>query len=75
MTREQRRAAPIEDQLAMALQRERGAMTVDDLRALPVSPLIVAEGTQVLPSMLTPRSHVLWLMASKAVSAAGQDAP
>jgi hypothetical protein len=57
LTPEQRRAAPMEDWLAMSLQRERGPMTIDDLRALPASPLIIAEGPQVTPSTLPPASR------------------
>ncbi len=67
LTREQLRAAPVEDRLAMTLQRERGPMTIDDLRALPASPLIVAEGTQVLPGMLPPGSRAVWLLPSPRV--------
>jgi hypothetical protein len=35
------------EMLEMSLHRERGAMVVEDLRALPRSPLVVAEGTTV----------------------------
>ena len=73
LTPQQRQTAPIEERLAMALQRERGPMTVDDLRALPPSPLIVAEGTQVLPGMLPPASRALWLLAAPHVRRARLD--
>lgn len=48
----------------MALQRERGPMTVDDLRALPASPLVIAEGTQILPEIVPDGQAALWLMLS-----------
>ena len=48
----------------MSLHRERGAMVVDDLRALPDSPLVVAEGSP-LPAWAVPdRSRALWLLPS-----------
>jgi hypothetical protein len=34
----------------MSLHRERGAMALDDLRALPKTPLVIAEGTPLLAS-------------------------
>ena len=60
MTRQERRALSVEDRLVLALQRERGPMTLDDLRALPTSPLIVAEGTQITPRMLPPGAPASW---------------
>ncbi|MEV4065031.1 AAA family ATPase [Nonomuraea dietziae] len=62
LTPAQRAAAQMEERLAMWLQAERGPMTVADLRALPSSPLTVAEGTQVLPGMLPPGSRAVWLV-------------
>lgn len=50
----------------MALQRERGPMTVADLKALPTSPLIIAEGTQILPAMVPAGGLALWLTLSPA---------
>ncbi|MBL7494285.1 AAA family ATPase [Frankia sp. AgB1.9] len=70
MTRQQRRALSVEDILPMALQRERGPMTVDDLRALPTSPLIVAEGTQITPAMLPPGALAVFLIPSPQVQRA-----
>jgi len=70
MTRQQRRDLSVEDILPMALQRERGPMTVDDLRALPTSPLIVAEGTQITPGMLPPGALALFLIPSPRVQRA-----
>src|SRR5882762_1983423 len=52
LTAAERTARPVEERLAMALQRERGPMTLDDVRALPTSPLIIAEGTQILPDIV-----------------------
>lgn len=50
--------------LEMSLHRERGAMIVDDLRRLPTSQLIVAEGTPVSPSAVGDRSRAVWLIAT-----------
>lgn len=54
----------------MSLHRERGAMVIDDLNALPASPLIVAEGSPLPASALTrgmaERSHTVWLIPSVA---------
>jgi hypothetical protein len=52
------------EMLAMSLHRERGPMIVDDLRQLPTSPLIVAEGTTVSPSAVGDRARAVWLIAS-----------
>jgi hypothetical protein len=66
---EREQTSPAE-MLAMSLHAERGAMTVDDLRALPDSPLIVAEGTQITPAVTAAGGHAVWLM----LSAEGQQA-
>lgn len=73
LTPAERAAEPPETQLAMSLHADRGPMTVDDLRALPSSPLIVAEGTQIVPGMLPPRSTAVWLMPSDDVQLARLD--
>ena len=53
--------------LAMSLHHERGAMVVEDLRALPDAPLVVAEGSP-LPAWAVPgRSRALWLLPSEAL--------
>ncbi len=66
MTLAERLQAPPEDALELAIHWERGAMIVDDLRALPESPLIVAEGTTVLPDVVSSGiadpSRVVWLL-------------
>ena len=54
--------------LETSLHHERGAMVIEDLAALPVSPLIVAEGS-VLPAStvgrgIAVRSQAVWLMPS-----------
>lgn len=56
LTPEQRwiEASPVE-MFEMSLHRERTEMIVEDLRGLPASPLIVAEGTLVAPSLVTSR--------------------
>lgn len=64
LTASERAACPLEERMAMALQRERGPMTVEDVRSLPASPLIIAEGTQVLPDMVPTGASALWLTLS-----------
>ncbi|HEY3183631.1 MAG TPA: hypothetical protein VGJ77_12395 [Gaiellaceae bacterium] len=58
-------ATPAE-MLEMSLHAERGQMIVDDLRRLPTSPLIVAEGSTVSPAVVSSgiadRSRAVWLM-------------
>jgi hypothetical protein len=67
LTREERweKSSPA-DMLEMSLHSERGPMIVDDLRALPTFPLIVAEGSpippQVVSSGIADRSRALWLI-------------
>jgi hypothetical protein len=52
--------------LAMSLHRERGQMVIDDLRALPKTPLVVADGSTVpasaISSGLADRTRAIWLM-------------
>jgi hypothetical protein len=52
--------------LEMSLHAERGPMVLDDLRALPDSPLVVAEGStlpaQSVSSGLADRSRAVWLL-------------
>ena len=54
------------EMLETSLHRERGPMVVDDLRALPSSPLIVAEGSPVpasaVSSGIAERSRAIWLL-------------
>jgi hypothetical protein len=70
MTPEERweKSTPAE-MLELSLHAERGSMVVDDLRALPDSPLVVAEGS-VLPasavaSGIAVRSRTVWLIPSR----------
>lgn len=42
-----------DDLLAMSIHAERSSMIVDDLRGLPRSPMIVAEGTPISPSVVS----------------------
>jgi hypothetical protein len=63
---EERRTQPTpEEQLAMSLHFERGPMIVDDVRRLPRSPLIIAEGSPVSPAVVSSnvaeRSRAVWL--------------
>ena len=57
------------EMLAMSLHRERGPMVIDDLRALPGSPLVVAEGTTLpahaLSSGIALRSRAVWLVPTR----------
>ena len=55
---------PPAELLELSLHRERGAMVVDDLEALPRSPLVIAEGS-TLPASAVPRSsQAVWLLPS-----------
>ncbi|HEX9351333.1 MAG TPA: hypothetical protein VF877_08680 [Gaiellaceae bacterium] len=67
MTPEERWVTATPDEmLAMSLHVERGPMIVDDLRRLPASPLIVAEGSTVSPAVvslgLADPSRAVWLI-------------
>lgn len=54
----------------MSLHRERGAMVIDDLRALPAAPLIVAEGSTLpasaVSSGIAERTRAVWLIPTAA---------
>jgi hypothetical protein len=58
-------ATPAE-MLEMSLHAERGAMVVDDLRRLPSSPLVIAEGSTISPSVVSSDiadpSRAVWLL-------------
>ncbi len=64
MTPARRWSAPAEEMLAMSLHRERGPMIADDLRVLPASPLIIAEGTPVTPAVAGTGDRTVWLLPS-----------
>jgi hypothetical protein len=54
------------EMLDMSLHAERGPMVLEDLRALPDSPLVVAEGStlpaQAISSGIADRSRAVWLL-------------
>jgi hypothetical protein len=56
--------------LQLSLHRERGPMAIDDLRALPHAPLVVAEGSTLpahaLSSGIAERSRAVWLLPTRA---------
>jgi hypothetical protein len=53
----------------MSLHRERGPMVIDDVRALPPTPLIIAEGSTVPASVfstgLADHSRAIWLVPTR----------
>jgi hypothetical protein len=67
MTPEERwvKATP-EEMLALSLHTERGSMVVDDLGALPTSPLVVAEGSTLpasaVSSGIADPARAVWLL-------------
>jgi hypothetical protein len=52
----------------MSLHRERGAMILDDLRALPAAPLTAVEGTPVTPAVAG--ESAVWLLPTPEVQRA-----
>ena len=64
MTPEERWTASPVEMLAMSLHRERGPMVVDDLLALPRSPLVVAEGTTLPAGAVQDHSRAVWLLTT-----------
>jgi len=71
---DERWARRTDELLAMSLHAERGAMVLEDLRALPPAPLVVAEGS-CLPAWAfargpADRSRAVWLVPSASVQAA-----
>lgn len=54
------------EMVELSLNLERGPMIVDDLQRLPASPLILAEGSTVLPELvasgIADRSRAVWLV-------------
>jgi len=63
LSRAERAAAANDELVAMSLHRERGPMVVDDLRTLPRSPLIVAEGTVIRPVDVPHGCAAVWLLS------------
>lgn len=70
MTSGQRWSVPPAEMLAMSLHHERGPMIIDDLLALPASPLTIAEGTPVTPPVADAGSRAVWLLPSAEVQRA-----
>lgn len=61
----------------MSLHYERGPMIVDDVRALPRAPLVIVEGSNVSPAIISSgeveRSRAVWLLpTSEFLSAQGR---
>jgi hypothetical protein len=52
---------PTDELVEMSLHRHRGDMVLDDLRALPAVPLVVAEGT-TLPAHAADPARAVWLL-------------
>jgi len=50
------------EMLELSLHRERGPMVVDDLLALPSSPLVIAEGSTLPAAAVDDRSRAVWLI-------------
>jgi hypothetical protein len=65
---EERWSVAPDDLLAMSLHRERGAMIVDDLRALPAAPLTIAEGSPITPAVAG--RPAVWLLPTAEVQQA-----
>jgi len=53
------------DLLETSLHRERGAMVVEDVHALPPAPLVVAEGSVITPSSVPDLSRAVWLVPTR----------
>lgn len=52
---------------ALRLSIDRSAMVLDDVAALPDEPAVVAEGTNVVPSMVSGPGVGIWLMAAPTI--------
>ena len=62
MTPRERMSLGPEEALELSLHRERGPMVIDDLDALPRSPLVVAEGSIVPVAGVEDPSRAVWLI-------------
>lgn len=75
---EARGDAPSEQLLAMSLHRERGPMVLDDLRALPTTPLVVAEGSTLPASAISAGiaepTRAVWLIPTHSFQTAQLEA-
>jgi hypothetical protein len=69
--------ASADELLARSLHYERGPMVVDDVRGLPASPLVVAEGSTVPPDVVSSGvadpARALWLVPTEAFQQARLD--
>jgi len=59
---EARREQEPRELLAMSLHHERGAMVSDDIRTLPRSPLLLAEGSVITPASVPREATAVWLL-------------
>lgn len=66
LTREERRVLPPDELVELWLHRERGPLVVEDLRALPAAPLVLAEGTTVPAAAVDDPARALWLVPAPA---------
>jgi hypothetical protein len=64
LTPAERTALSPTEMLELSLHRERGPLVVDDLQALPRSPLVVAEGTTLPAGAVQDRSRAVWLLTT-----------
>jgi predicted transcriptional regulator len=67
LTPQQRSHLPAAETIRLTI--DRSGMVLDDVRALPDEPAIVAEGTNVTPSMVPGPSLAIWLTAEPAIRA------
>jgi shikimate kinase len=79
MTPDERWVSATQDEIdELSLDSERGAMILDDLRRLPASPLIIAEGTPLRPDVVAPvlatASQCVWLVPTPELQRARLDA-
>ena len=61
LTPTERWQRPVGELLAMSLHRQRGPMVLEDLAALPDTPLVVAEGS-TLPAYAADPGRAVWLL-------------
>jgi hypothetical protein len=66
LSRLERESLPAAELLETSLHRERGSMVVDDVKALPPSPLVLAEGSVIVPSCVPDLSRAVWLLPTRA---------
>jgi hypothetical protein len=66
MTPAERATATPAELVRLNLDLERGPMVLDDLRRLPAEPLVVADGSTVLPELVAQghveRDRAVWLL-------------